>query len=72
MTNDNHAESLTALAAKAGPPVSISLATIAGYSVSDLILWATLFYTVLMIAYKVYQIWCDLTGRSKKNEHIKD
>ena len=52
-----------ALIAKAGPPVSISLATIAGYPVSDLILWATLIYTVLMIAHKVYQIWRDFTRK---------
>lgn len=65
---DAHADSVAALAAKAGPPVSISLATIAGYNVSDLILWATLIYTVLMIAHKVYQIWCDLAG---KGHHAK-
>jgi len=62
MTTESHAESISALAAKAGPPVSVSLATIAGYSVSDLILWATLLYTLLMIAHKVYQIVRDLKG----------
>jgi hypothetical protein len=61
--NNTHTDSVTALAAKAGPPVSISLATIAGYNVSDLILWLTLVYTVLMIAHKLYQIWKDITGR---------
>lgn len=59
-------ESLTAIAAKAGPSVSVSLATIAGYNVSDIILWATLIYTVLMITHKVYHIWCDIRGHWKK------
>lgn len=58
-------ESMPAIAAKAGPSVSVSLATIAGYNVSDIILWATLIYTVLMIAHKVYHIWRDIKGHKK-------
>lgn len=58
-------ESLPAIAAKAGPSVSVSLATIAGYNVSDIILWATLIYTVLMIAHKAYHIWRDIKGHRK-------
>lgn len=61
-------DSLPAIAAKAGPSVGVSLATIAGYSVSDIILWATLIYTVLMIAHKLYHIWRDLFGK-KKDRH---
>lgn len=60
-------ESISVLAAKAGPSVSVSLATIAGYPVSDLILWATLIYTVLMIGHKLYHIWRDLSGKGKKD-----
>jgi len=54
------AESGLTLAAKAAPPATVSLATLAGYPVSDILLWATLIYTVLMIAHKVYQIYKDL------------
>lgn len=61
-------DSIPAIAAKAGPSVSVSLASIAGYPVSDLILWATLIYTTLMIAHKVYQIWRDLSGKSKHDK----
>jgi hypothetical protein len=49
-----------ALATKAAPPVTISLATVAGYQVSELVLWATLIYTSLMIGHKVYQIYKDI------------
>lgn len=54
------AESAGAMAAKALPPASVSIATIAGMPVSDLVLWATLIYTVLMICHKAMAIWRDL------------
>ncbi len=38
-------------------------ATIAGYPVSELVLWATLVYTVLMIGHKVFQIYQDVRGK---------
>ena len=50
-------ETGAALATKAAPPVTVSLATVAGYQVSELVLWATLIYTALMIGHKVYQIY---------------
>ena len=48
------------MVAKAIPPASVSIATIAGVPVSDLVLWATLIYTVLMIGHKLLAIWRDL------------
>jgi len=56
------AESGIALAAKATPPVSVSLASIAGMPVSDLVLWCTLLYTLLLIGHKL-SIWRDLTRK---------
>jgi hypothetical protein len=56
------AETGAGLAAKAAPPVSISIATVAGYQISELLLWATLIYTVLMIGHKLYQIYKDVKG----------
>lgn len=53
-------ETGVALVTKAAPPVTISLATVAGVQVSELVLWATLIYTVLMIGHKLYQIYKDL------------
>ena len=55
------AESGAALVAKAAPPATVSLATLAGYQVSELLLWATLIYTVLMIGHKLYTIYKDIT-----------
>ena len=50
-----------AIATKAAPPVSVSLATVAGYQVSELVLWATLIYTTLLIGHKLVQIYKDIT-----------
>lgn len=56
-------ESGAVVAAKVAPPATVSLATLAGYQVSELLLWATLIYTVLMIGQKLYQIYKDLKRR---------
>jgi hypothetical protein len=53
-------ETGVSMATKAAAPVSVSLATVAGYQVSELVLWATLLYTVLMICHKLYTIYKDL------------
>lgn len=53
-------ETGVALVTKAAPPVTISLATVAGYQVSELVLWATLIYTALMIGHKLVQIYKDI------------
>jgi hypothetical protein len=44
-------------AAKAAPPFTISAATIAGVPVADIVLWATLIYTLMLITQKLYQFW---------------
>jgi hypothetical protein len=54
-------ETGVSMATKAAAPVTVSLATIYGYQVSELVLWATLIYTVLMIGHKVLQIYKDAT-----------
>lgn len=68
MSTSSHAavESGAAIVAKATPPVTVSLATVAGYQVSEILLWATLIYTVMMIGHKLYSIWVDVSGRDKK------
>ena len=53
-------ETGVALATKAAPPVTVSLATVAGYQVSELVLWATLIYTTLLIGHKLVQIYKDI------------
>jgi hypothetical protein len=60
MSTQHATESAGAIAAKAAPPVSVSIASVAGYQVSEILLWATLIYTVLMIGHKIYQIYKDI------------
>ena len=63
---EHQVDTAAAIAAKAAPPVGVSLATVAGYQVSELVLWATLVYTILMIGHKVYQIYLDVSGNVSK------
>ena len=58
--------SIATVAAKAGPGVTVSIATVAGYNVSEILLWATLIYTVLMIGHKLYAIWQDVRGTRRQ------
>jgi len=55
-------ETGVSMATKAAAPVTVSLATIYGYQVSELVLWATLAYTVLMICHKLYVMYRDIKG----------
>jgi hypothetical protein len=66
MSVENHADTASTLMIKAAPPASVTLASLAGMPVSDLVLWATLVYTVLMIGHKVYQIWQDVKKMLEK------
>lgn len=61
-TTHQAAESGMALVAKAAPPVSVSIASVAGYQISEVLLWATLVYTILMIGHKIYTIYKDVKG----------
>lgn len=64
MSTTNHTiDTGATLMAKATPPVTVSLATLAGYNVSELLLWATLIYTLLMIGHKLYAIATDVIDR---------
>lgn len=60
--NDTTTETTAAIIAKATPPATVSLATIAGYQVSELVLWATLIYTILLIGHKLFSIYKEFTN----------
>lgn len=60
---DSTTETTAAIVAKATPPATVSLATIAGYQVSELVLWATLIYTLLLIGHKLVNIYKDITKK---------
>jgi hypothetical protein len=55
-------ETGVSMVTKAAAPVTVSLATVSGYAVSDILLWATLIYTILMITHKLYSMYKDLKG----------
>lgn len=54
-----HEETTAAAAAKAALPVGVSVATIFGVQVSDVLVWMTLIYTVLLIIHKVWMMYKD-------------
>lgn len=58
-----HSDTAAAVVAKSVPPVTVSIATLYGVQVSDLVLWATLIYTVLLIAKTAYRFYRDLTQK---------
>jgi len=60
VTTESTTEGISVIVAKVAPPVGVSLATVAGYQVSEVLIWATLIYTVLMICHKLYQIYKDI------------
>jgi hypothetical protein len=60
VTAEHTTDTATAIVAKVAPPIGVSLATVAGYQVSELMIWATLIYTVLMICHKLYQIYKEV------------
>lgn len=58
------AEPVSAMAAKAAPPVAVISAHAAGVTVPEAIQIATLVYLILMIAHKAWHWWRELrTGR---------
>ena len=62
------AESGVAMIAKSAPPVTVSIATVAGAQVSELVLWGTLIYTALMICHKLLVIYRDVTRKGDVND----
>lgn len=59
MTKENAIDAgVTAVmkAAPVAPPVTVSLAHVAGYPVADIVLWVTLIYTVFLLIHKIIQI----------------
>jgi hypothetical protein len=56
-------ETGASIATKVAAPATVSLATVAGYQVSEILLWATLVYTILMIGHKLYTIYKDVSSK---------
>lgn len=62
MTHENYNE-LAVAAAKLSPPVTVAAVTVAGASLQDWVLAATLLYTVLQIGLLVRKTWNDYKER---------
>lgn len=63
---DSHntaAEGGAAIAAKLAPPASVSFATFMGVQVSEILMWVTLVYTVVMLGHKLYQIYQEVRNK---------
>jgi hypothetical protein len=48
--------------AKLAPPASVTLASAIGMQVSEIVLWVTLVYTVLMIIHKLCVMYKDASA----------
>ncbi len=62
-------ESAGAILAKLAPPASVTVASVAGMQISDIVLWATLIYTLLMIVHKMISMAQEITAwrHAKRN-----
>lgn len=58
-----HKADIAAEAVKAAPPVTVAGLTVAGVSLNDVVLLATLVYLVLQISFLGYKWWRVHTGR---------
>lgn len=58
-----HKVDIASEAVKAAPPVTIAGLTVAGVSLNDLVLLATLIYLVLQASFLLYKWWRLHTGR---------
>ncbi len=62
MNQINATESGGVVLAKLAPPASVTVASIAGLPVSELVLWVTLVYTLLMITHKLFAMYKDASA----------
>ena len=63
MTNETIVDGVVGASIKLAAPATVSIATIAGIDVSTIILWATLFYTILLILHKLWQMFRELYNK---------
>lgn len=61
-------ETIGAMAAKVAPPASVSVATIAGIEVSDILLWTTLVYTIVLLAHKLWTWYNEWQLKKNRKE----
>lgn len=69
MQHNNTSETITVAVAKLSPPVTVSLASIGGYQISELVMIITLIYTVVMLFHKIWQIGIDIMDRAERKKN---
>ena len=55
-------------AARAAPAAVVAGLTFAGYSLNDIVLFATLVYVLLQISFLLFKWWKIATGRARDEE----
>lgn len=66
MADLSSAETTSDIVTKLAPPATVSMVSIAGYPVSDLVLWMTLVYTLILTGHKLWQIWREVIKSGRK------
>ena len=66
----NETESGAVVLAKLTPPAGVTLASLMGLPISDLVLWVTFIYTVLLIAQKTFLFAKDVSNWYKSKGAI--
>lgn len=62
------AETAAGIAAKTAAPITISTVSLFGVPVPEIILIATLIYTVLLIIHKLWSIYVDIKKEVSKDD----
>jgi hypothetical protein len=61
-----NSETMATAAAKLSPPVTVSLANIGGYQVSEVVMIVTLIYTIALLIHKLWQMFTDVCDRMER------
>jgi hypothetical protein len=56
----DHHETTATIVAKTALPFGVTMSSIAGYPVHEVVAWATLIYTTLLICHKVWVMYKDI------------
>ena len=67
----DHSVEVASGAAKAAPPVAVSGLTIYGVELSDIVLIATLIYTVIQLFLVMPRFWALITKPFKGETHVR-
>jgi hypothetical protein len=66
MNPHEHTHEIGIAAVKAAPPIAVSLASMAGFTISDLAYTVTIIYTLIMIGQHAWEKWIKPNVRRRK------